>query len=563
MFKIHTLVWDSQKENEDREKDNSTSNHQHQDQEKTNFNCDNETHLCLDCKRFFKSSGGLKNHSRHCKEKNIVPAATQSGLTLHLKACTRKATNISSCINNSQRLLTENNATLISTDVFKMNPLQGDLMPGKTEQTNIHQHNGQEQQFVMDNNSYRYQIIHAYEEIVYMKRNLFDLPKCANGKKFLREMTRLINEWSSKSPDRDICLKAVMIMPSLLLQKVSVKSTHAENKRHLERRLQLWKDAQIEELLMETSAIQRRLADNNKRNMNNEEVARRFSKLMMQGKVNPAIRLLNEESTGVLDLTDETMQGLLQKHPPASPINDDMILQGPSFPVNSIIYDNINASLIQKCAIKTKGAAGPSGLDADFWRRAIGSKIFGNVSDDLCHAIALMARQLCSDDLEDPESISALMSCRLIPLDKCPGIRPIGIGEVLRRIIGKAVVSILKPDILNSTGYTQLCAGQEAGCEVAVHCVNDLFQSDENHGFIQIDASNAFNSINRNILLSNIKIVCPEIATYIINCYIRPARLFVMGGKEITSSEGTTQGDPIAMSMYAIGPYASSNDSRI
>ena len=80
-----------------------------------------------------------------------------------------------------------------------------------------------------------------------------------------------------------------------------------------------------------------------------------------------------------------------------------------------------------------------------------------------------MARQLCSDDFEDPESISALMSCRLIPLDKCPGIRPIGIGEVLRRIIGKAVVSILKPDILNSTGYTQLCAGQEAGCEVAFH----------------------------------------------------------------------------------------------
>ena len=203
--------------------------------------------------------------------------------------------------------------------------------------------------------------------------------------------------------------------------------------------------------------------------------------------------------------------------------------------------------------VLSKQKAGPSGLDADFWRRAIGSKIFGKASDDLCHAIALMARQLCSYDLEDPESISALMSCRLIPLDKCPGIRPIGIGEVLRRIIGKAVVSILKPDILNSTGYTQLCAGQEPGCEVAVHCVNDLFQSDENHGFIQIDASNAFNSINRNILLGNIKIICPEIATYIINCYIRSARLFVMGGKEMTSSEGTTQGDPIAMSMYAMG----------
>ena len=37
--------------------------------------------------------------------------------------------------------------------------------------------------------------------------------------------------------------------------------------------------------------------------------------------------------------------------------------------------------MLFKCAIKTKGAAGPSGLDADFWKRAIGSKIFGNVSE--------------------------------------------------------------------------------------------------------------------------------------------------------------------------------------
>ena len=37
--------------------------------------------------------------------------------------------------------------------------------------------------------------------------------------------------------------------------------------------------------------------------------------------------------------------------------------------------------MLFKCAIKTKGAAGPSGLDADIWKRAIGSKIFGNVSE--------------------------------------------------------------------------------------------------------------------------------------------------------------------------------------
>ena len=49
------------------------------------------------------------------------------------------------------------------------------------------------------------------------------------------------------------------------------------------------------------------------------------------------------------------------------------------------------------------------------------------------------------------------------------------------------------------------------------------------------------------------KILCPEIATYISNCYIKPARLFITGDGEFSSKEGTTQGDPIAMGMCALG----------
>ena len=111
-----------------------------------------------------------------------------------------------------------------------------------------------------------------------------------------------------------------------------------------------------------------------------------------------------------------------------------MLLQDRARKVNQIIYEQITGDLIRGCATKTKGASGPSGLDADFWRR-IGSSLFGTVSDDLCHSIASMTRQLCVERIPDPESISSLMSCRLIPLVMSPGVRPIGIGEVLRRII--------------------------------------------------------------------------------------------------------------------------------
>ena len=69
---------------------------------------------------------------------------------------------------------------------------------------------------------------------------------------------------------------------------------------------------------------------------------------------------------------------------------------------------------------------------------------------------------------------------------------------------------------------------------------------------MSVDAENAFNSINRKVMLHNFKFICPIIATYIINCYTTPLRLFIVTGREIISSEGTTQGDQIAMGPYAL-----------
>ena len=50
------------------------------------------------------------------------------------------------------------------------------------------------------------------------------------------------------------------------------------------------------------------------------------------------------------------------------------------------------------------------------------------------------------------------MACRLIPLDKKPGVRPNGVGEVLQRIAGKAVMMLFKNDITHVTGALQLSA---------------------------------------------------------------------------------------------------------
>ena len=108
-----------------------------------------------------------------------------------------------------------------------------------------------------------------------------------------------------------------------------------------------------------------------------------------------------------------------------------------------------------------------------------------------------------------------------------------------------------RSEIMDSAGNFQLCAGQRAGCEAAVHAMKEIF--DENEcGDVLLVADNAFNRINRKVMLHNIRIVCPIIATFVINCYNQNARLFLMGGREIESQEGTTQGDPASMPVYTL-----------
>ncbi len=135
---------------------------------------------------------------------------------------------------------------------------------------------------------------------------------------------------------------------------------------------------------------------------------------------------------------------------------------------------------------------------------------------DLCTAIASVARRLCSSHV-DPVSIAPLLSCRLIALDKNPGVHPIGISDTLRRIIAKAILFVTVSNIQDAMGCLQLCGGQISGIEAAVHSTRSAFESDDVEAVLLVDASNAFNCINRQVALLNIQHLCPTIATFLIN----------------------------------------------
>ena len=86
----------------------------------------------------------------------------------------------------------------------------------------------------------------------------------------------------------------------------------------------------------------------------------------------------------------------------------------------------------------------------------------------------------------------------------------------------------------------QLRAGQEAGCEAAIHAKHRIFESNETEAIVMVDVENVFNSINRKALLHNTEYLFPVIATLIYNCYAISARHFIIGRKELRSHKGTT-----------------------
>ena len=273
---------------------------------------------------------------------------------------------------------------------------------------------------------------------------------------------------------------------------------------------------------------------------------------MSIGNINGAIKLLsNNMQNGILLLNDENLKLLKQKHPVGKAPTNDALLSDTPIQIHSVRFEDIDSNMIRQSALKTRGGAGPSGLDGDGWRRILTSNCFGTEPSDLCASLAKLTEILCSINQEE-NSLEPLLASRLIPLNKNPGLRPIGIGETLRRIIGKTVARFLKQDVVDSVGSLQVCAGQDAGCEAAIHSLRTIFQQEETEAVMLIDASNAFNSINRKAFLHNVKVICPSIATFTNNCYSSPARLFVVGGTEIQSAEGTTQGDPMAGLVYAI-----------
>ena len=115
----------------------------------------------------------------------------------------------------------------------------------------------------------------------------------------------------------------------------------------------------------------------NSTNRTPEDSSRNFAKLMWQGKVSAALKLLNSDyDNGVLKVDDNVFKDLQEKHPKPALIKEGSLLQGPIDKVPASYWDAIDESIIATATRLTKGSRGSSQLDAEQFRHTILSKKF-------------------------------------------------------------------------------------------------------------------------------------------------------------------------------------------
>ena len=206
----------------------------------------------------------------------------------------------------------------------------------------------------------------------------------------------------------------------------------------------LWKDGKIAELLREGRSVQKRLVTSHQIK-DPPHKAKIFAKLVMEGQIHSALWYLTYDGCGgVLSLNDDVMKQLHEKHPKAQPAKLGSLLFGPVDEVHETAYNEITGEMIREAALRTKGDGGPSNVDANGFQRILASKSFKKSPSIFCGALAALTRRLCTEYI-DASTIEPILVRRLIPFEKGNGeVRPIGVGEVILRIIRKCVTKVVK-----------------------------------------------------------------------------------------------------------------------
>ena len=286
------------------------------------------------------------------------------------------------------------------------------------------------------------------------------------------------------------------------------------------------------------------------RSQNLDVLATRVATKLEEGDFKGAVRLACSEDS-IADLSNETTAALKSKHPAPRP--DTKIPMPPDAP-------NIPLPIAEEKVTKAVrsfpngSAGGPDGLRPQHLKDLI-SVSAERGGRDLLSALTNFTNIVLSGETPQPVR-STFFGATLIALQKKGGgLRPIVVGLTLCRLAAKCLGSRVLQPMSTLLAPLQLGYGTPHGAEAAVHATRlYLDNMPDDHLFLKLDFSNAFNSLRRDRMLESVREHAPEMYPFVFSAYEEPSSLFC-GDAVLPSQEGVQQGAPLGPLLFCLTIY--------
>ncbi|XP_047029514.1 uncharacterized protein LOC124637199 [Helicoverpa zea] len=248
-----------------------------------------------------------------------------------------------------------------------------------------------------------------------------------------------------------------------------------------------------------------------------------------------------------VEYKSETVAALESKHPAAS---DDLSFPDPPAPDS----DNLSITANQLCAavgsFRSGSAGGLDGLTPQHLKDLTCSSA-GEAGESLLKELTALINLMLSGNVNGAV-IDVLYGANLCALRKKDGgIRPIAVGCTYRRIAAKFGCAYYKETLAAKFQPLQLGFGSKGGCEAAVHALSTYVNSGKGEVILKVDIRNAFNSVNRDTLLTEVKNEIPKLYKFLWQCYRHSTKLLYKD-KVLDSAVGCQQGDPLGPAIFSL-----------